>query len=113
MEPLSRVTAATLDVIEALVEAAQPLWGLRIVKSTERPAGSVYPILERLERLSWVTSEWENDPERTGPRRRLYELTSDGAAAASALIASQHTPAGRTTSALGISAVHQAFGASA
>jgi len=112
MEPLSRVTAATLDVIEALVAAAQPLWGLRIVKSTERPAGSVYPILERLERRGWVTSEWEDAPERTGPRRRLYELTSDGAAAASTLIASHEAPAGHTTSDRGVSAV-QSFGATA
>ncbi|WP_010206306.1 PadR family transcriptional regulator [Salinibacterium sp. PAMC 21357] len=105
MEPLSRVTAATLDVIEALTVTLEPLWGLKIVKSTERPAGSVYPILERLERLGWVTSAWEDDPTRTGPRRRLYELTSDGAAAAPALISAQRAVTQRDKTALGGSAV--------
>ncbi|WP_341952485.1 PadR family transcriptional regulator [Salinibacterium sp. TMP30] len=112
MEPLSRVTAATLDVLGALTAAPQPLWGLRVVKSTRRPAGSVYPILERLERLGWVTSEWEDDPERTGPRRRLYELTSDGTAAASTLLTAQRSPTGNNSSAHAFSAV-QAFEATA
>lgn len=106
MEPLSRVTAATLDVIDALAASQQPLWGLRIVKSTTRPAGSVYPILERLERLGWVTSEWEDDPARTGPRRRLYELTTDGAAAAPALISAQRAVANRRASTVSPSSAH-------
>ncbi|QYH36670.1 PadR family transcriptional regulator [Salinibacterium sp. M195] len=112
MEPLSRITAATLDVIEALTSAPNPLWGLRIVKSTGRPAGSVYPILERLERLGWVTSQWEDDSKRSGPRRRLYELTSDGAASAPALISSQRAIADPSTTPRGTSAV-RSFGASA
>lgn len=82
MEKLSRLTPATLDVIEALVDAPASIWGLRIVAVTGRPAGSVYPILERLERAGWVESEWENAPERSGPRRRLYRLNSDGAESA-------------------------------
>ena len=82
MESLPRLTPATADVLAHLLSSREPLWGLRIVKVTGRPAGSVYPILERLERLGWVSSEWEADTERTGPRRRLYELTRDGATAA-------------------------------
>ena len=82
MEPLGRVTAATLDVLRALVRSEAPVWGLRLVKITGRPSGSVYPILDRLERSGWVRSAWEDDPTRSGPRRRLYELTSDGASAA-------------------------------
>lgn len=86
MEPLSRVTPATADVLAALISSSEAVWGLRIVKQTGRPAGSVYPILERLERLGWVTSQWEATSERTGPRRRLYELTGEGAAAAPAVV---------------------------
>lgn len=86
MEPLPRTTAATADVLAALLAASGAVWGLRIVKATGRPAGSVYPILERLERLGWVSSQWEADSERTGPRRRLYELTGEGAAAAPAVV---------------------------
>lgn len=86
MEPLSKLTPATADVLAALVRASDPTWGLQVVKETGRPAGSVYPILERLERLGWVRSAWESETERRGPRRRLYELTGDGAAAAPAAI---------------------------
>lgn len=87
MVPLSRVTPATVDVLNALLNGEAPVWGLLVVKQTSRPAGSVYPILERLEGSGWVTSAWEDDSERTGPRRRLYELTSDGAAAAREVVA--------------------------
>lgn len=87
MEPLSRLTPATLDVLAAMLGEPERIWGLRIVGLTSRPAGSVYPILERLERAGWVDSAWEDDPERSGPRRRLYRLTSDGAEAARAAVA--------------------------
>jgi len=87
MEPLSRLTPATLDVLAALLGEPERIWGLRIVGLTSRPAGSVYPILERLERAGWVDSAWEDDPGRSGPRRRLYRLTADGAEAARAAVA--------------------------
>ncbi len=58
------------------------MWGLQIIKKTERLPGTVYPILERLERQGWVTSSWEENPSRQGPRRRLYEFTIEGARAA-------------------------------
>jgi PadR family transcriptional regulator, regulatory protein PadR len=86
MEPLSRVTAATVDVLRVLVEANDPCWGLQVIKSSDRPAGSVYPILERLESLGWVRSSWETDDSRSGPRRRYYELTEGGAESAAAAV---------------------------
>ena len=86
MQPLSRITAATVDVLSVLDASREPCWGLLIIKSSGRPAGSVYPILERLETAGWVTSSWEADDNRTGPRRRYYELTEDGALAARAAI---------------------------
>jgi len=89
MLPLSRVTDATLDVLEALIDSVDPVWGLRLVKSTGRPAGSVYPILERLERTGWVESAWDEDAARSGPRRRLYRVTTDGAAQARQLVAAR------------------------
>jgi PadR family transcriptional regulator PadR len=82
MEPLTRVTAPTIDVLSALLEHSSPAWGLLVIKATGRPAGTVYPILERLESRGWITSSWEEDAERSGPRRRLYEFTSDGRSAA-------------------------------
>ncbi|MGV8970001.1 MAG: PadR family transcriptional regulator [Microbacteriaceae bacterium] len=82
MESLSRITAATIDVLTVLEHEGASCWGLLIIKSSGRPAGTVYPILERLEQAGWVTSRWEEDDSRPGPRRRYYELTEGGAAAA-------------------------------
>jgi PadR family transcriptional regulator PadR len=86
MKPLPRVTAATIDVLRVLHDSDAASWGLRIIKSSGRPAGTVYPILERLETLGWVTSSWDSDDSRSGPRRRYYELTEEGGSAASAAI---------------------------
>jgi DNA-binding MarR family transcriptional regulator len=86
MEPLSRTTAATIDVLRVLTESPDPSWGLLVIKSSGRPAGTVYPILERLESLGWVTSSWDSDDSRSGPRRRYYELTEEGGTAASSAI---------------------------
>jgi PadR family transcriptional regulator, regulatory protein PadR len=82
MEPLTRVTAATVAVLDALLEHPDGTWGLLIIKRSGRPAGTVYPILDRLERSGWVESRWEEHSDRSGPRRRYYRLTDDGAAAA-------------------------------
>ncbi|MCW6006206.1 PadR family transcriptional regulator [Micromonospora sp. CPCC 205371] len=82
MEPLERVGKATIDVLAVLLDSDQPRWGLEIIKLTGRPSGSVYPLLDRLERAGWVTSTWDDDSERRGPRRRMYRLTAEGAVAA-------------------------------
>ncbi|MEV0676560.1 PadR family transcriptional regulator [Actinosynnema sp. NPDC050436] len=79
MEPLERIGKATVDVLEVLLDGDRPRWGLEIIKLTGRPSGSVYPLLDRLERAGWVTSGWDDDAERRGPRRRMYLLTPDGA----------------------------------
>ncbi len=84
MEPIQRVTAPTVDVLRVLLNSRGPAWGLQIIKRTERLPGTVYPILERLERQGWIASVWEEDSSRQGPRRRLYEFTADGAEAARA-----------------------------
>ena len=79
MKPLERVGAATLDVLTVLLDGEHPRWGLEIIKLTGRPSGSVYPLLDRLERSGWVTSSWDDDADRRGPRRRMYVLTPEGA----------------------------------
>ena len=87
MEPLQRIGKATVDVLEVLLGAEGPRWGLEIIKLTGRPSGSVYPLLDRLERAGWVTSAWDDDVERRGPRRRMYRLTAEGAAEARKVVA--------------------------
>ena len=41
--------------------------------------GMLYPLLHRLRRLGYVTTEWRMPPE--GRRRRYYAITDDGRAA--------------------------------
>ena len=86
MIPLARLTPATVDVLRVLLDDGASVWGMLVIQRTGRPAGSVYPILERLEGAGWVASSWEADTDRSGPRRRLYELTGDGAQAARAAV---------------------------
>lgn len=49
-----------------------------VAKTSGRPTGTVYPILDRLERERFLESRWDLDPERSGPPRRLYKLTETG-----------------------------------
>lgn len=87
MERLSRVTPATIDVLKVLVAAEGAVWGLQIVKTTGRPSGSVYPILDRLESMGWVASVWEDDASRQGARRRYYRLQEQAVDLARAAVA--------------------------
>ena len=41
--------------------------------------GMLYPLLHRLHRLGYVTTEWRTPPE--GRRRKYYAITDDGVAA--------------------------------
>jgi PadR family transcriptional regulator, regulatory protein PadR len=82
MEPLARLGAATIDVLSMLLESTDARWGLELIKLTGRPSGTVYPLLDRLERAGWVVSSWDDDVLRPGPRRRMYRLTPEGAEAA-------------------------------
>lgn len=44
-------------------------------EAIEMKAGTLYPILHKLEKEGWVKSKWENE---TGRRRKWYELTPQG-----------------------------------
>lgn len=85
MQPLQRVTAPTVDVLTVMLGGDGPIWGLRIVKESGRPSGTVYPILDRLERQGWIRSTWEELGSRESPPRRLYEFTDEGETAARTL----------------------------
>jgi hypothetical protein len=78
MSETLRRTPAMVDVLGCLLGAEDAIWGLSISAATGRPTGTVYPLLVRLEQASLVSSDWEADNERPGPRRRLYVLTPEG-----------------------------------
>ncbi len=80
-----RPTLQTQALLRVLLD--DPLgdhYGLEISKAAGLPSGSLYPILARLEREGWVTSDWEKlDAHEAGrPPRRYYRLTPNGAAGA-------------------------------
>jgi PadR family transcriptional regulator, regulatory protein PadR len=77
-----RSTHTTRAVLQALADADTPLYGRQIIEATDLYAGTVYPILNRLERVGWVAREDEDvDPKQAGrPARRFYSLTTEGRA---------------------------------
>ena len=87
MQPLQRVTAPTVDVLSILLESQGPVFGLEIMKRSGRPSGTIYPILERLERQGWIASEWEEHTDTQLRRRRVYTFTAEGAVAARDVVA--------------------------
>jgi PadR family transcriptional regulator, regulatory protein PadR len=95
-DELDRVTSATLRVLEVLVESRRfggRFYALAIAHAARVHVGSVYPILARLEKKRWVSGEWEDrHPQEGRPRRRFYELTTDGMEAAEALLKRRRTP---------------------
>lgn len=74
-----RMTFETLKVLNIFLENLnEPQYGLEITKATGVQAGTLYPILERLETNEWLSSEWENiDPVREGRRARRYYTITD------------------------------------
>jgi len=78
-----RMTLQTQLVLRAmLAEPAAESYGLQLCAETGLPAGTIYPILARLEQAGWVRSNWEDPCAHVAegrPRRRYYLLTSDGA----------------------------------
>jgi PadR family transcriptional regulator PadR len=78
MRHLQRVTTTTIEVLQCIYSfEGEGVWGLEIAKLTGLKTGTVYPILERLESLGWLDSEWEITQDRNGPRRRTYRLTAE------------------------------------
>jgi PadR family transcriptional regulator, regulatory protein PadR len=55
-----------------------PAWGYRLCEETGLGSGTVYPILDRLERAGYVRSYRETPTPPGRPPRRFYELTGTG-----------------------------------
>jgi PadR family transcriptional regulator PadR len=75
-------------VLEVLLRADDELYGFKIAQAIDRPTGSVFPILARLEQKGWAISEWEaGGPSERGARRRFYRLSPEGFDQARAVLA--------------------------
>ena len=63
-----------------LNDVKSPVYGLQLIEDLKQPAGTIYPILERLESIGWIQGNWENDKQKDYGRRKrkLYTLTKEG-----------------------------------
>jgi len=91
------MTTATQKVLEALANAAlkDEMFGLRICQQAGLGSGTVYPVLDRLERAGWVVGEWEAEQPAGRPKRRRYTMTKVGEAAYTRLLDKQEAQARR------------------
>ena len=71
-----------VSVLHAVADGNR--FGFDIIDATGLTSGTVYPTLDKLESLGYLTSRWE-DPRVARrdkrPPRRYFDLTPDGAAA--------------------------------
>ena len=80
------VAAAATPLVLAILAEGES-YGYAILKRVralsggelEWSDGMLYPLLHRLRRLGYVTTEWRTSPE--GSRRKYYAITDDGRAA--------------------------------
>lgn len=80
MEPI-RLTTAVAQVLRAFLEdPTKTQYGFDLMQQTRLPSGTLYPILARLEKRGWITSQPESiDPTKHGrPARRMYLITPTG-----------------------------------
>ena len=95
------VAASSTPLVLAILAGGES-YGYAILKRVRELSGGelewsdgmLYPLLHRLGRLGYVTTEWRSPPE--GRRRRYYMLTDDGRAA----LADQPQPWAAVTRAL-------------
>ncbi|MGC7098625.1 PadR family transcriptional regulator [Amycolatopsis lurida] len=83
---MPRMTLQTQAVLAVFLERdAGEAWGFELSKASGLPAGTIYPILQRLTAAGWVSSRWEqaeHAQEAGRPPRRYYTLTTEGRARA-------------------------------
>lgn len=78
-----RVTEQLLKVLEELLrDPAGQHHGYDIILATKLKSGTLYPLLVRLERAGWLTSDWQVGDNDGRPRRRFYRFTGEGEIAA-------------------------------
>ena len=96
-----KTTYPTQEVLRVFLEdPGAEYFGTEIIEkivSMRLKSGSLYPILQKLETVGWLTSRWEHEDHarsRGRPPRRYYRLTATGASSAPEYC---RTPADGTT----------------
>jgi PadR family transcriptional regulator PadR len=89
MEPggtrISQLRRGVLEFCVLSLLAETELYGFDLVRRLGEvdglvtSEGTIYPLLSRLRREGWVTTTWVES--ESGPPRRYYALTADGASA--------------------------------
>lgn len=79
MKRRRRPSPQTIAVLFALAgRASQHSHGYDLCRILDLRAGTVYPILRRLDERGLVETQWEQDPPQGRPARHLYRLTAIG-----------------------------------
>jgi DNA-binding PadR family transcriptional regulator len=84
-QPHTRLTHQSLKVLRVFLDClGTEVSGAELMRTTGLPSGTIYPILLRFEQQEILASRWEQaaPQELKRPRRRLYSMTSQGAALA-------------------------------
>jgi len=82
MTSVRPLSLATVTVLKAVADGVR--YGFDIIDATGLPSGTVYPILGRLEKASFVRARWEAAriaQRDKRPPRRYYEISAAGARA--------------------------------
>lgn len=86
-----RLSSASVKVLRQFLDnRSEEQYGFGVMRATGVKAGSLYPILDRFERVGWIEGydELIDEHAEGRPRRRLYRLTADGAMAAEEAVSS-------------------------
>lgn len=81
---LTHLRRGALEYCVLALLDGQARYGLAIARELTKDGvlmsseGTLYPLLARLRRAGWVSTNWKESTE--GPPRRYYSLTEDGAA---------------------------------
>ena len=76
-----KLSPQTLAVLKYMVDNPKnDVFGLELIEALGQPAGTIYPILMRLEEIGWIEGEWESMERKDKGRRRrkYYLLTKEG-----------------------------------
>ncbi|MCZ6918339.1 MAG: PadR family transcriptional regulator [Gemmatimonadetes bacterium] len=79
MQEHKPLSLGTVMVLHALARGRQ--YGFDIIEETGLTSGTIYPALERLERLGLARSKWEDGKvaqQEKWPARRYYQITGRG-----------------------------------